>query len=103
MTRAYLDSTVGRSGEPADDSAQLTAALLAVLDKDAPMLEALRERFAGWHRRVEADGIDATRATVVRLAADGLWLSALLGLPGLSPEAAARVLRMLRSMTGDSV
>lgn len=102
-TRAYLASTVSDRGLPADSSAQLMAGILAVLDKDSPQLEGLRKRFGHWHRRIEDDGIEATRATIVRLAADGLWLSSLLGLPELSPETSARVIRALRDMSrGDA-
>ncbi len=98
-TRAYLASTVSDEGEPADNSAQLMAGILAALGKDSARLEAVRQRFASWHQRLEADGIDGTTATIVRLAADGLWLSALLGLPGLAPSTSVRVLAALRAMT----
>ena len=40
----------------------------------------LRRAFDGWQARIEADGIDPARATALRLAADGLWLSELFGL-----------------------
>lgn len=98
-TRAYLASTVTDQGAPADGSAQLMAGILAVLDRNSSQLETLRERFGHWHRRVEADGIEPTRATIVRLAADGLWLSSLLGLPELPPETSSRVVAELREMS----
>jgi len=59
----------------------------------------VREHFAHWHARLEEDGIDPTTATLVRLAADVLWLSALLGLPQLDPAASPDVLRALRDLT----
>ena len=98
-TRAYLASTVTERGVPADSSAQLMAGILAVLDTGSPELDVLRERFGRWHRRIEADDIEPTRATIVRLAADGLWLSELLGLPALPPETSARVVAALREMS----
>lgn len=98
-TRAYLASTVTDDGKPADNSARLMAGVLATLGRDSAHLEAVRERFACWHARLEADGIDETTAIVVGLAADGLWLSALLGLPPLGAEAARKVIRALREMT----
>ncbi len=98
-TRAYLASTVTDDGKPADNSARLMAGILATLGGDSAHLEAVRERFARWHTRLEADGIDATTATLVGLAADGLWLSALLGLPLLDADAARKVTVALREMT----
>jgi hypothetical protein len=47
----------------------------------------------------EADGVDPVAATIVRLAADGLWLSSLLGLPGLTKKHAVQVLARLEDMT----
>ena len=98
-TRAYLAGTVDRRGEPIDASARLMASLLAVIGTDSSRLEAVRARFAQWQSRLETDGIDATTATIVRLAADGLWLSALLGLPRLESATHTRVFETLLDLT----
>ena len=98
-TRAYLASTVTNDGKPADGSAQLMAGLLALMGNDAEKLAPLRERFAEWHRRIERDSVEPEIAVIVRLAADGLWLSALLGLPSPEPELLRRVIERLRDMT----
>lgn len=98
-TRAYLASTVTDAGKPADNSAQLMAGILASLGRDSRHLELVREHFARWHRRLESDGIDRATATLVRLAADGLWLSALLGLQRLDDEVGRETLQALRSLT----
>ena len=98
-TRAYLASTVTDEGRPADRSAQLMAGILATLGRDSVHLERVRARFAHWHARLEADGVDPTTATLVRLAADGLWLSALLGLPSLDPVRGSAAIRTLRDLT----
>jgi AcrR family transcriptional regulator len=98
-TRAYLASTVTDEGKPADNSAQLMAGILATLGRDSVHLERVRERFVRWHDRLAADGMDPTTATIVRLAADGLWLSALLGLPRLEEEIGPDTIRALRELT----
>ena len=98
-TRAYLSSTVTPEGKPADNSAQLMAGILASLGRDGTHLEKVREHFSRWHAGLESDGIDSTTATLVRLAADGLWLSALLGLPQLDGESSTDVLLRLRELT----
>ena len=97
--RAYLASTVTDQGKPADNSAQLMAGILATLGRDSPHLEAVRARFAEWQETLVGDGLDDTTATIVRLAADGLWLSALLGLPQLDADLGPRTLRALRDLT----
>ena len=101
-TRAYLDSAVSDDGRPADKSAQLLAALLATFGSDPESLEPLREAFARWQRKIEADAIDPVEATIVRLAADGLWLTQLLGLPTLSPPLARAVVAKLKKRTDSS-
>ncbi len=98
-TRAYLSTTVTDEGKPADDSAPLMAGILATLGRDSAHLGRLRAHFARWHERLASDGIDPTAATIVRLAADGLWLSALLGLPQLDAELGSETLRALRALT----
>ena len=98
-TRAYLASTVTEEGVPADNSAQLMAGILATLGRDSAHLEAVREHFARWHRRLATDGSDPITSTIVRLAADGLGLSALLGLPTVDPAESPKVIRALRELT----
>ncbi len=98
-SRAYLDSTVTRGGQPADGSAQLMAGLLAQVGSAPEQLAPLQERFASWHGRLQEDGLDPETAVIVRLAADGLWLSAMLGLPRPDPALMTRVVERLRKMT----
>jgi AcrR family transcriptional regulator len=97
-TRAYLGCTVDEAGEPADTSARLLAGILAAIGGDPARLASLRESFARWQERLERDGLDPALATVVRLAADGLWLSQLLGLAPLRPDLARGVLAALRRL-----
>lgn len=99
FTRAYVASTVTADGAPADGSARLMAGVLAGLGGDPARLESIRNRFADWQQRLERDGIDPVRATLVRLVADGLWLSSLLGLPPLDERLARSVLSELDGMT----
>ncbi|MEM9174354.1 MAG: TetR family transcriptional regulator [Myxococcota bacterium] len=99
FTRAYLATTVTAEGKPADNSAQLMAAILATLGRDSAHLEQVRAHFARWHARLATDGIDETTATIVRLAADGLWLSALLGLNEFDPDSGRRTLAALDRLT----
>lgn len=97
-TRAYLDGSFPK-GKPAtsrDD--KLGASLLAAFVNDPDLLDPLRKRYRRWQKRLESDGIDPVRATVVRLATDGLWLADLFGLA--PPKGAARktILAALRDL-----
>ena len=65
-------------------------------------LEPLRERFRAWQQAIERDGIDPVRATVVRLAADGLWLATLLGLWSPSRTLQQHVLHELIQLTRET-
>ncbi|MBD0280758.1 MAG: TetR/AcrR family transcriptional regulator [Thermoleophilaceae bacterium] len=55
-------------------------ALLVAIAAQPRGLEAVRKRYAAWQDRLVADARDQVDATVVRLAADGLWFADLLGL-----------------------
>ena len=55
-------------------------ALLAALVGEPDRLDPVRRRYAAWQARLVAGGADPVEATIVRLAADGLWLADLLGL-----------------------
>lgn len=98
-TRAYLGSTVDRAGVPADASGRLLASILACLGDEQRGLQDLRAAFSRWQERLENDGLDPATATVVRLAADGLWLSQLLGLPTLDAPLLRNVLTRLEELT----
>jgi Tetracyclin repressor-like, C-terminal domain len=66
----------GRTAE----SRATDVALLVAVAGDPRGLKAVRRRYAAWQERLLADAPDAVDATVVRLAADGLWFADLLGL-----------------------
>jgi hypothetical protein len=98
-TRAYLGTTVDDAGAPAGSSAGLMAGILACIGGDPERLAPLRDAFDRWQRRLEDDGLDPGTATLVRLAADGLWLSQLLGLPRPDDRLMQRVISTLRETT----
>jgi hypothetical protein len=66
------------------------------------LLEPLRERFRAWQQAIERDGIDPARATVIRLAVDGLWLAELLGIWSLNGKLRQQVLNELLQLTRET-
>ncbi|MBL8673142.1 MAG: TetR family transcriptional regulator [Alphaproteobacteria bacterium] len=78
---------------------QVCAALLASVAGDPQLLEPMRARQPDWKRALAADGIDPQVALIVRLALDGLWFNALLGIPLLDDEEQRALIDRLRAMT----
>ncbi len=85
--RAYVRECFSApQGEDEQRSEQLGAAVVAAMASEPQLLQPLRDAFAGWQRQIADDGIDPVRATVARLAADGLWLCELFGFDALTPQ-----------------
>jgi AcrR family transcriptional regulator len=103
-TRAYVRKTVepklsypGEADFP--KSKEVGAALIVTAAINPKLLEPLRERFRVWQQAIEHDGIGPTRATVVRLAVDGLWLADVLGIWSPSEKLRRQVLNELIRLT----
>lgn len=91
FTRAYLRSTLAPGGDQRTREDRLGAALIAAAAAQPELIRPLQRAFHGWQARIEDDGLDPARATALRLAADGLWLSELFGLAIPSASLRARL------------
>jgi AcrR family transcriptional regulator len=78
---------------------QVSAGLLAAVAEDPALLDPLRKGYEDAQRWAERDGIDPAVATLVRLAADGLYFAELLGLAPPEGDLRGRVLEALLSLT----
>ena len=77
--------------------------LLAGMIEEPEVLEVARERYAEWMARMLADVGDPVDAWLVRLAADGLWYSDLLGVaPPQGDDRRRLIARLLALAAGDS-
>ena len=106
-TRAYVRKTLAPltpyPGEAAfPKSKEVGAGLIVAAATNPKLLEPLRKRFRTWQRAIERDGISPTRATVVRLAVDGLWLADVLGIWSLSDKLRRQVLNELIRLTSET-
>ena len=99
FTRAYLTA---RAEPPDPEEEPIHTAILAAAGTDPQYLDPYRKRFSEWQKRLETDGIDPVDATIVRLAADGLCLCSLLGMPLPDGELRLKMLDKLLAMTRKS-
>jgi AcrR family transcriptional regulator len=82
---------------------EVDSGLLAVLALQPDRMQAVRSRYEGWQERIVDDGIDPVDATIVRLAADGLWFAELMGLGAPRGALREQVLERLRDLTRKAV
>lgn len=73
FTRAYVRATF----TPEREGRALSTALFAAGATNPALVAPFRERMVGWQRKLDSDGIDPAVATLIRLAADGLWFAEL--------------------------
>jgi AcrR family transcriptional regulator len=72
--------------------------VLAAMIDEPEVLEATREREAAWMERILAGATDPVDAWLVRLAADGLWYSDLLGIAPPQGEDRRRLIARLLAL-----
>jgi len=75
-TKSYVDVTFNSPHENKD----MHAGLLAAKAVNNELMNPIRELYKEWQAEIENDGIDPVKATIIRLATDGLWLSELFDL-----------------------
>ena len=71
--RAYAKASVEQITDP--DCASLYVSLFAAEERYASAHQLMRQKYVRWQQQVEASGLDPARATLVRLAVDGLWFA----------------------------
>jgi AcrR family transcriptional regulator len=96
FARAYARATFGHKGSAHLD---VSGGLLAAVANDPDLLEPLRAGYSVWQDRLLRDGIDPATATLVRLAADGLWFADLFGFAAPEGRLRKELLVALLSLT----
>jgi AcrR family transcriptional regulator len=99
FTRAYANVLF----HPQNNTAEFAAGLLAAVTTNLSLLEPAVSRHADIQRRIEDDGISASLATLIRLAADGLYFTRAFGLAPPSDAQAEGVLKLLLEMSQSEV
>lgn len=96
-TRAYLDVTFKKAYQNKD----MHSGLLAAKAINPILLSPIREVYSEWQGDIETDGIDPIIATIIRLAADGIWLADLFDINPISDERKELVYKQLRKWTNE--
>ncbi|ARI77403.1 TetR/AcrR family transcriptional regulator [Halobacillus mangrovi] len=89
--RAYINTTFKQS----DESKEISAGLLAAQAFDPKLLKPIQETQKNFQNHIHNDGLDEVQAEILKLAADGLWLSEVFGLRSMNQELKKRVYNSL--------
>ncbi|WP_298823551.1 TetR/AcrR family transcriptional regulator [uncultured Planococcus sp.] len=76
---------------------EMHAGLLAAKAVNSDLLDPIRNLYNEWQTEIEQDGIDPVKATIIRLATDGIWLSELFDLHHLGEERKEEVYLKLKN------
>lgn len=97
--RAYLHATIDETNPAA--STNVLRVLVAAMMTDPEIRERYSTPMRKWTRPDPLPLEQAARLMICRLAADGLWISDLLGYQDMSPEMRDEVVRQIERMTID--
>ena len=99
-TRAYVNATLAHESSPLSARlGRISGGLLAAVATNPSLLAPVQEKDRTICTALAGDGIDPVIATIARLAADGLWVFRLFGMPPLEPDLYDRVLAKLNEFT----
>lgn len=96
-TRAYVDVTFNQTYENKD----MNSGLLAAKAVNANLLDPIRELYSEWQHDIENDGIDPVKATIIRLATDGIWLAELFDIYHIEEEKKEVIYKTLREWANE--
>ncbi|WP_246351614.1 hypothetical protein [Deinobacterium chartae] len=73
---------------------------MVAMAQEPSLLALVQPHHARWQACLEAHGLPTGAATLIRMAADGLWQAELLGLAASTPELRNRVISRLLELAG---
>ncbi|WP_182199745.1 TetR/AcrR family transcriptional regulator [Paraliobacillus salinarum] len=89
--RSYVDVTFNQTYENKD----MNAGLLAAKAVNADLLDPIRNLYEEWQEHIENEGIDPMKATIIRLATDGIWLAELFDIYHIEEKKKQEVYKVL--------
>jgi AcrR family transcriptional regulator len=99
FTRAFVKTTI----HPANLETELASGLLAAVALNPELLEPVKKHYRAWQKELEKDGINLVTATLVRLAADGLYFSEVFDLAPPKGKLRKQLETRLLAMTKEKV
>src|SRR5690606_5116162 len=97
--RGFIRACLTNSAEDLGPVGRLSVAFLTAAANDTTLLAPMNERQTAWREAINTSGIDPVQAQIVRLAADGLWINDVMGVPVLDAAERAAVIERLEAMT----
>ncbi|QBP40254.1 TetR/AcrR family transcriptional regulator [Paenisporosarcina antarctica] len=96
-TKSYVDVTFNNPYQ----NKNMHAGLLAAKAVNEELLDPIRELYTKWQKEIENDGIDPVKATIIRLATDGIWLSELFDIHHIGEEKKEIIFQRLKSWANE--
>ena len=94
----WLEAYVAMSFDPQHSQIAESAGMLAAIANDLSLLEPLAQRYQVLQQQLEANNIDSDLASIIRLAADGLWFTELFKISPLTEEKRSSILAALLTL-----
>lgn len=94
---SYVDVTFNNPYKKTD----MNSGLLAAKAVNEELLNPIRDLYMEWQSEIENDGIDPVKATIIRLATDGIWLNELFDLNQLTDEKKEAIYKKLISWASE--
>lgn len=94
-TRAFIYATCSIKQE----NEEIGAGLIAAVANNPELLLPVRQYYQDWQQRLQKDGLDPALATLIRLAADGLWFADLLDLSPPNGNLRSQIISLMLQMS----
>ncbi len=97
--RGFIEACLTNSTQELGSVGRLSVAFLTAAANDTSLLAPMNRRQEAWREAINTSGIDPALAHIIRLAADGLWINDVMGVPVLDPTERTAVIARLVAMT----
>jgi AcrR family transcriptional regulator len=99
--RAYAKASIEQITDA--DNASLYSSLFAAEERYASAHALMRRKYVDWQQEVENSGLDPAKATLVRLAVDGLWFAEMHHYAPPNLQQRAHIIDLIFQLTYDIV
>ncbi|SFJ85834.1 TetR/AcrR family transcriptional regulator [Thermoflavimicrobium dichotomicum] len=90
-TRAFVRATF----KEIEEGSPMSLGIFTAVATHPQLLEPIQSYYRKWQQRIEDDGLDPALASLIRFAADGIWLAHFINLAPPNPEQRKQILERL--------